>query len=397
MDSCLNFFSPKEEHKMLRSLTKNFAEKRLMPTAQERDKNEYFDLNLFKEIGQLGLLGICAEEKYGGSNMDAISAVIVHEELSFADPGFCLAYLAHAILCVNNISKNAHEKQKEKYLPKLISGEWLGAMAMSEPGAGTDVLGMKAKALKNDLGYLLNGRKMWITNGAKDENKTPADVVFVYAKTDEQKNSISSFIVEGGQKGFFVGQKLKDKLGMRASLTAELVFDNCQLEHNQIVGNEGESLIHMMKNLEIERLTLAAMAVGIAKRCLDIMNKYAQERFAFGKSINSFGQIKKYIADSFAEYKAVRAYLYLTAHNLSLTSGNNRVDSDAVKLLASTVAKRIADNAIQVLGGYGYMADYVVERLWRDAKLLEIGGGTLEAHQKNIASDLAKRSSIIND
>jgi isovaleryl-CoA dehydrogenase len=329
----------------------------------------------------LGLLGITVEEEFGGSGLDATAAIIVHEELASVDPGFCLAYLAHSMLCVNNIANNGSYEQKKRYLPKLCSGEWIGAMAMSEPGVGTDVLGMSTKAEKTLDGYTINGRKMWITNG------TDCDVLFLYAKTP---NKISSFIVEKANKGFSVGQKLTGKLGMRASSTAELVFEDCQIRGDQLVGHEGESLTHMMKNLEIERLTLAAMSLGIMRSCLKIMTDYAQVRHAFGKPLVNFGQIQTHIAESYAKYKSCKAYVYNTAQSLNKSLSNNRIDSDAVKLICSRYGKEVADSAIQVLGGYGYMAEYVVERLWRDAKLLEIGGGTIEAHQKNITSDLSK-------
>jgi isovaleryl-CoA dehydrogenase len=237
---------------------------------------------------------------------------------------------------------------------------------------------------------------MWITNGAQDDEKTPADILFLYAKTaSEDKKKLSSFIIENGQTGYSVGQKLGAKLGMRASLTAELVLDDCHVRANQLVGSVGDALLHMMHNLQIERLTLAAMSLGIARRCLVVMNKYASERVAFNKPIAKFGQIQKYIAESYAKYKASRAYVYNTAFHTDLSKAHGRVDSDGVKLMASTAAKEIADAAIQVLGGYGYMGEYVVERLWRDAKLLEIGGGTLEAHQKNMTDDLQKRPHAI--
>lgn len=386
----LDIFSPTEEHAMLRQSVRKFAADKLEPTAAHRDANEYFDLELFRQLGDLGLLGLTAPEDFGGSGMDATASVIAHEEISFVDPGFCLAYLAHSMLCVNNIVHNASLEQQKKYLPKLCSGEWIGAMAMSEPEVGTDVLGMKCRSIKNADGYLINGRKMWITNGAKDRQNSPADVLFLYAKTGDDKDGISSFIIEGGQAGYRVGQNLKGKLGMRASNTAEMVLEDCQISLHQLVGREGDSLIHMMRNLQIERLTLAAMSLGIALRCLDVMNRYASERRAFGHSLIKFGQIQKHIAESYAKYQACRSYVYNVAYRSDLESADGRMDSDGVKLIASTAAKEIADSAIQVLGGYGYMAEYVVERLWRDAKLLEIGGGTVEAHQKNIAYDLSK-------
>jgi isovaleryl-CoA dehydrogenase len=262
---------------------------------------------------------------------------------------------------------------------------------------GTDVLGMRTSAQKTNQGYILNGRKMWITNGAIDDLGTPADVLFLYAKgnSSEEKRNISSFIVEGKNKGFSVGQKLKDKLGMRASITAELVFEDCHLSDSQLVGHEGDAILHMMRNLEIERLTLAAMGLGIARRSLSIMNDYANQRSAFGTPIVNFGQIQKHIAEGYAKYKACRAYVYQVAYNAGNKHPHSRIESDAVKLITSTAAKEIADSAIQVLGGYGYMGEYVVERLWRDAKLLEIGGGTIEAHQKNIAEDLKKHQQAI--
>lgn len=386
----LDIFTPTNEHGMLRALSRKFAEEKLSTHALERDRDETFDENLFRALGDIGLLGITASEQFGGAGLDATAAVIAHEELSSIDPGFCLAYLAHSMLCVNNIETNASDEQKRRYLPKLCSGEWIGAMAMSEPEVGTDVLGMSCFAEKRGETYAINGRKMWITNGAKNASNQPADVLFLYAKTGDSREMVSSFIVEGGQPGFSVGQSLKGKLGMRASLTAEMVFEDCVVRADQRVGQEGESLRHMMRNLEIERLTLAAMSLGIARRCLVIMNNYASERQAFGKSLVQFGQIQKHIAEGYAKYKACRSYVYNVAYRADLRSGDGRMDSDGVKLVASTAAKEIADSAIQVLGGYGYMADYVVERLWRDAKLLEIGGGTVEAHQKNIALDLSK-------
>jgi isovaleryl-CoA dehydrogenase len=389
-----DLFNPADEHKMLRESVRQFVKSQVEPQALEFDRAEKFNLPLFKELGSLGLLGITVSDDYGGSGMDATAAVLVHEELSASDPGFCLAYLAHSMLCVNNIFFNANEEQKKKYLPKLCSGEWVGAMAMSEPDYGTDVLGLQSTLEKRGDNYVLNGRKMWITNGTIDEKGTPADCVLVYAKSGEKngKPLISTILVDPTCKGYSVGQKIKDKLGMRASNTAELVFSDCIVPKTNLVGHEGDSVIHMMRNLEIERLTLAAMSLGIARRSLEIMSKYAEERSAFGKKLSYFGQIQRHIAESFAEYQAARAYVYNTARMMDLEKSGNRLDSDGVKLFTTTVAKNIADRAIQVLGGYGYVGEYVVERLWRDAKLLEIGGGTIEAHQKNITRDLSRQA-----
>jgi isovaleryl-CoA dehydrogenase len=257
---------------------------------------------------------------------------------------------------------------------------------MSEPDVGTDVLGMKTRAVRSGESYLLTGRKMWITNGAIDD-RTLGDVFLVYAKTDGDR--VSSFVVERGAKGFSLGQKIRDKTGMRSSATAELVFDQAVVPVSNRLGAEGDSMIHMMRNLEIERVGLAAMSLGIAKRCLRVMVRYANERRAFGQPICEFGQIQRHIARSYASYKAARSYVYDVARRMDLAKPGNRIDSDGVKLVAAAMGKDVADSAMQVLGGYGYVGEYVVERLWRDAKLLEIGGGTLEAHEKNIARDLS--------
>ena len=396
----IDLANPSEEHQMLREMIRDFVQEFVEPQAHEYDKKEQFNIELFRELGELGLLGITVPEEYGGAGLDAVAATIAHEELSYSDAGFGLAYLAHSMLFVNNLAYNGSEEQKMRILPKVCSGEWIGAMAMSEPDAGTDVLGLSTTAEKNDDGnWVLNGRKMWITNGCIDDQGTPADIVWVYARTgydDKGRVKLSTFLVEKGMPGFSVGQKIFDKTGMRASNTAELVFDDCIVPAANLVGEEGGSMIHMMGNLEIERLTLAGMSVGIARRCLHEMNKYASEREAFGVQIRSFGQMQRHIGESWAKYRAMRAYVYDTANNIQLGKSGQRLDSDGVKLFATTAAKEIADAAIQVMGGYGYVAEYHVERLWRDSKLLEIGGGTLESHQKNITRDLSKDSEAIN-
>jgi len=393
--------NPTDEHHMLREMVRDFVNESVEPQALEFDRNERFNLELLRSMGEMGLLGITASEEHGGASLDAVAAVIVHEELSASDPGFALAYLAHSMLFVNNLEFNGDEAQRARILPKVCSGEWIGAMAMSEPDAGTDVMGLTTTAVQRDDGsWVINGRKMWITNGCIDEDGTPADVVWVYAKTgaDEKgRAQLSSFLVEKGMPGYSVGQKIIDKTGMRASNTAELVFEDCIVPADNLVGEVGDSMIHMMRNLEIERVALAAMSLGIARRCLSEMNKYATDREAFGKQIRDFGQMQRYIGESWAKYRAMRAYIYDTANNLALGKAGQRLDSDGVKLFATTAAKEIADAAIQVMGGYGYVAEYVVERLWRDSKLLEIGGGTIESHQKNITRDLAKNPGVIND
>tara|TARA_B110000438_G_scaffold9736_1_gene9895 strand:+ start:735 stop:1928 length:1194 start_codon:yes stop_codon:yes gene_type:complete len=393
--------NPSEEHTMLREMVRDWTQEYVEPQALEYDREEKFNLPLLREMGEMGLLGISAPEEYGGAGLDATACAIVHEELSASDPGFALAYLAHSMLFVNNLAKNGTEEQKQRILPLVCSGEWIGAMAMSEPDVGTDVLGLSTTAVQQDDGtWKINGRKMWITNGCLEEDDTPADVVWVYAKTgtdDKGRVQMSTFLVEAGMPGYSVGQKIYDKTGMRASNTAELVFDDCIIPAENLVGSVGESIIHMMRNLELERLTLAAMSLGIARRCLDEMNKYASERSAFNTQIRNFGQMQRYIGESWAKYRAMRAYVYDTANNMSLGKAGQRLDSDGVKLFTSTAAKEIADAAIQVMGGYGYVGEYNVERLWRDSKLLEIGGGTIESHHKNITRDLFKTPEVIND
>lgn len=397
----MDISNPSEEHLMLREMVRDWTQEYVEPQALEYDREEKFNLPLLREMGEMGLLGISAPEEYGGAGLDATACTIVHEELSASDPGFALAYLAHSMLFVNNLAINGTEEQKQRILPLVCSGEWIGAMAMSEPDIGTDVLGLSTTAKQQEDGtWKINGRKMWITNGCLDEEGTPADVVWVYAKTgtdDKGRVQLSTFLVEAGMPGYTVGQKIYDKTGMRASNTAELVFIDCIVPAQNLVGSVGESIIHMMRNLEIERLTLAAMSLGIARRSLHEMNKYASERSAFKTQIRNFGQMQRYIGESWAKYRAMRAYIYDTANNMSLGTEGQRLDSDGVKLFASTAAKEIADAAMQVMGGYGYVGEYNVERLWRDSKLLEIGGGTLESHHKNITRDLFKTPEVIND
>ena len=383
-----DLFQPDDSHLLLRQTMTSFVEKEVEKQALQHDREEKFNLKLFKKMGELGLLGLTVDPKWGGSGMDAVSAMIVHEELSSSDPGLCLSYLAHTILCVHNISINANAEQKNQWLPKLCSGEWIGAMAMSEADAGTDLLSMKTNWKKQDNIFLINGRKMWITNGIVDDEGTLADCVLLYAISEDKK--ISTFLVQKDFTGFAAGQKIKDKTGMRASNTAELVFNNCQVPTDHLIGKAGESLTHMMRNLEIERLSLAAMSLGIAKRCLKEMNRYASERITFKKPIRDHGQIQKHLSESYAEYMACRTYIYHIANQLKLDKAGQRLSCDSAKLIAAQMGKKVADRAIQVLGGYGYVGEYKVERLWRDAKLLEIGGGTNEALEKNITKELQK-------
>jgi len=387
-------FNPTDEHSQLRDMVKTFVEREVEPQANEYNKYEKLNLPLLKSLGDpLGLLGLTIPTKYNGSSMDATASVIVHEELSYSDPSLCLSYLAHSVLFCNNLNVNGTEDQKRKWLPNACDGTTIGGMGMSEPMAGTDVLGMKSNAVYDDEmnGYILNGTKMWITNGTLDKAGETGDIFLVYARTgNSSRMDITSFVVEKGMEGFRLGQKIEDKLGMRASPTAELTFENVFIPKENIIGQVNKATLCMMRNLEIERVVLAAMALGIARRCVDEMVFYSKERSAFGKSTIEFGQIQKAISESYAEYMAGRSYVYALANGLDLNSYGNGLDADGVKLYAAKMAKNVADRAIQVMGGYGYVGEYKVERLWRDAKLLEIGGGTNESHHKNMTRDLRK-------
>jgi isovaleryl-CoA dehydrogenase len=382
-----DLFAPTPEHALLAETLEEFVRREVEPQAAEHDRSETFNHALFRRAGQLGLLGVTISEEYGGAGLDASAAVQISEALSRSDPGFALAVLAHAVLFAQNLNVNGNELQKKHVLPRAVSGEWIGGLCMTEPEVGTDVLAMRTRARREGDVYVLDGSKTFITNGGIDE-QTLGDAFVVYAATGER--SLSAFLVEKGMEGFRLGQKWKDKLGVRASFTAELVFDGVRVPVANRLGEEGAGSLAMMRNLEIERLTLAAMSVGIAGRCLAVMVDYANQRKTFGVPIREHGQIQRYIAESFAEYRAARTYVYDTARRFDLAATGQRMDADAAKLLAAQVGKRTADAAIQVLGGYGYMGENVVERLWRDAKLMEIGGGTLEAHHKNLTKDLAR-------
>jgi len=364
---------------MLRQTVIDLVRAEVEPQAEEHDRAGKLNVALMRRLGQLGLLGITVPEEAGGAGMDATAAVIAHEELAWGDPGFPLAYLAHAVLFVNNFYWAATPEQRTRYLPRVLSGEWVGAMGMTEPAVGTDVLGMKSVARKRKGGYVLDGRKTFITNGPE------ADVFIIYAMLEGE---VTTFTVERGFPGFSTGEKIP-KMGMRASTMCELVFDGCEIPAENLLGREGGGITNMMRNLEIERLTLAAISIGIARRCMEIMSRYAIERKAFGKPIADFGQIQRYIGDSYARTEAMRALTYGVARRVG-PDKRNRMGTDAAKLFAATAAKEVADAAMQVLGGYGYCSEFRVEQFLRDAKLMEIGGGTLEAHQKNITRDLTR-------
>jgi isovaleryl-CoA dehydrogenase len=375
----LDLENPTEEHRMLRQMVRDLTRDEVEPQAEEHDREGTLNLPLFRRLGELGLLGVTIPEAHGGAGMDATAAVIVHHELSRSDPGFCLAYLAHAMLFVNNFYWAGNDEQRARYLPAVLTGERVGAMGMTEPGAGTDVLGMSTTARRDGDRFVLNGRKTFITNAPE------ADVFVIYAKVDEH---VSSFVVERSFPGFATGPRIH-KMGMRASTMSEVILDDCEVPAENVLGAVGGGVKNMMRNLEIERITLAAMSLGIADRCLEIMIRYAGERRSFGKFIAEHGQIQRYIGESYAKAQAMRALVYSVARRVG-PGQRNRRDTDAAKLFASTAAKEIADSAVQVLGGYGYCTEFKVERFLRDAKLIEIGGGTIESHHKNITRELVR-------
>jgi isovaleryl-CoA dehydrogenase len=378
-DARFQLENPTEEHHLLRQTLRSFVADVVEPQAEEYNQQAKLNVELMKKCGELGLLGITVGAEDGGSGMDIVAATLVHHELSKSDPGFALAYLAHAILFVNNFYVGSTPEQREKYLPGVISGDKIGCMGMTEPGVGTDVLGMATHAREEGDNFILNGGKALITN-APD-----ADVFLIYATVEGR---ITTFIVERDFEGVSTAPKTP-KMGMRSSTMGEIMFESCVVPKDNVLGNVGGGITNMMRNLEAERLTLAAISLGIADRCLDIMMQYASERRAFGKPIHEFGQIQRYIAESYAQTEAMRTLIYTVARDCG-PDKRNRIGTDAAKLFAAPAAKQVADNAMQVLGGWGYCDEFKVERFLRDAKLLEIGGGTLEAHQKNMTKDLMR-------
>ena len=338
-----DLFAPSDEHAMLADTLRSFVEQEVEPQAALHDREERFNLELFRRAGELGLLGVTVPERFGGAGLDTVAAVQMCEALSTSDPGFGLAVLAHAILFAHNLSINGHEEQCRRFLPDVVSGQRVAGMCMTEPMAGTDVLAMRTRAVREGDCWVLDGVKTYITNGGLD-SETLGDVFIVYARTGA--GELSTFVVEKGMDGFRMGQKWTDKLGMRASFTAELVFEGVRIPADHLIGAEGEGTRQMMRNLEIERLTLAAQGLGIAQRALRVMVDYANERESFGRPLREFGQIQRYVAETFAEYRASRTFVYNTARRHSFTRGEQRADADAAKLLASQVAKRAADAAI---------------------------------------------------
>jgi len=379
-------FSLGEDAEALRDMVHRFAQERIAPRAAQIDASNEFPNELWREMGELGLLGITSDEKYGGAGLGYLAHCIAMEEISRASASVGLSYGAHSNLCVNQIQRNGTDEQKQKYLPKLISGEHVGSLAMSESGAGSDVVSMKLRAEKRNDCFVLNGTKMWITNGPD------AHTLIVYAKTDPNAGSrgITTFIIEKDMAGFSTAQKL-DKLGMRGSNTCELVFENCEVPYENILGEEGGGVSILMSGLDYERIVLAAGPLGIMAACMDVVVPYIHEREQFGQPIGEFQLMQGKIADMYVTMNACRAYVYAVA-KASEHGETSRKDAAGCILYAAEKATQMALEAIQVLGGNGYINDYPTGRLLRDAKLYEIGAGTSEIRRMLIGREIFKET-----
>ncbi|WP_230661753.1 isovaleryl-CoA dehydrogenase [Psychrobacter sp. I-STPA10] len=371
----------------LRDSVRSFADSEIAPRAAEIDSSDQFPMDLWQKMGDLGLHGITVPEQYGGVDMGYVAHMVAMEEISRASASVALSYGAHSNLCVNQIKRNGDDAQKQKFLPKLISGEFIGALAMSEPGAGSDVTSMKLKATQADGGYVLNGTKMWITNGPD------ADVMVVYAKTDPELGAkgITAFLVEKGMEGFGTAQKL-DKLGMRGSHTGEMTFENVFVPDKNILGGLNNGVKVLMSGLDYERAVLAAGPVGIMQAVMDNVIPYIHDRKQFGQSIGEFQLIQGKVADMYTVLQAGRSYLYTVGKNLDqLGAGHSRQvrkDCASVILWCAEKATWMAGEGIQIFGGNGYTNEYPLGRLWRDAKLYEIGAGTSEIRRMLIGREL---------
>jgi isovaleryl-CoA dehydrogenase len=379
-------FGLDDELNMLRDQVNAFARDEIAPRAAEIDEKNEFPNDLWQKFGDMGLLGITVSEEDGGTGMGYLAHCIAMEEISRASASVGLSYGAHSNLCVNQLKINANAEQKAKYLPKLISGEHVGALAMSEPGAGSDVVSMKLRARKEGDKYILNGNKMWITNGPD------ADVLVVYAKTDPDAGSkgITAFIIEKGMAGFSTAQKL-DKLGMRGSNTCELVFQDCEVPAENVLGEVGKGVRVLMSGLDYERTVLAAGPIGIMQAAMDIVVPYVHERKQFDQSIGEFQLVQGKIADMYTTLNACRAYLYAVAAGCD-RGQTSRKDAAGVILYCAEKATQVALDAIQLLGGNGYINEYPTGRLLRDAKLYEIGAGTSEIRRMLIGRELFNES-----
>ena len=375
-------FALGEEIDSLREQVRRFADRRIAPFADEIDRNNSFPMHLWREMGDLGLLGITVDDAYGGAGLGYLAHTVAMEEISRASASVGLSYGAHSNLCVNQINRNGTTAQKERYLPKLISGEHVGALAMSEPGSGSDVVSMKLHAEKRGHRYVLNGTKMWITNGPD------ADVLVVYAKTspDAGPRGITAFIVEKGFAGFSVGQKL-DKLGMRGSNTSELIFLDCEVPEENVLGQVDGGVRVLMSGLDYERVVLSGGPIGIMAACMDVVLPYLHERKQFGQSIGEFQLMQGKLADMYVTMNASRAYVYAVAAACD-RGETTRKDAAGCILYSAEKATALALECIQALGGNGYTNDYPAGRLLRDAKLYEIGAGTSEIRRMLIGREL---------
>lgn len=375
-------FGLSEMTQSLRDATRHFANEKIAPLAAEIDRDDRFPIELWPEMGALGLHGITVEEKYGGLNLGYLDHVIACEEVSRASASVGLSYGAHSNLCINQISRWGSPEQKQKYLPKLISGEHVGSLAMSEAGAGSDVVSMKLKAERVEGGYRLNGTKFWITNAPY------AETLVVYAKTqtDAGSRGITAFLIEKGFAGFSIGQKI-DKVGMRGSPTAELVFNDCFVPESAVMGPLNGGVKVLMSGLDYERVVLSGIQLGIMQACLDVVLPYVRERKQFGQPIGSFQLMQAKVADMVVALNSARAYVYAVARACD-AGKTTRHDAAGAILFASENAVKVAEQAVQALGGAGYTKDWPVERLWRDSKLLDIGAGTNEVRRMLIGREV---------